>query len=257
MKYDNRELLTQPLVPNFWKVPNDNQQKNNYLGRLGQWYKASEERKVTSTKTEHPNSGQIRVTADMELLGGDADFQIVYDIYDNGNILVETKYQPNPDVKISNLPRFGMTFAVSKQYNHVRWYGRGPHENYWDRKTGAEIAHYEKTVEGMVFPYIRSQDTGNRTDTRWFCVTDDQGKGLRITMVNQPMSFSVWPYTMEDLQQALHEYELPRRDFNTVFVDWKLHGVGGDNSWGARTHPQYQLPSSQAYSLSFVVQPNR
>lgn len=257
LKYDNRELLTQPLVPNFWKVPNDNQQGNNYLGRLGQWYKASEERKVTSTKTEHPNSGQIRVTADMKLLGGDADFQIVYDIYDNGNILVETKYQPNPDVKISNLPRFGMTFAVSKQYNHVRWYGRGPHENYWDRKTGAEIAHYEKTVEGMVFPYIRSQDTGNRTDTRWFCVTDDQGKGLRITMVNQPMSFSVWPYTMEDLQQALHEYELPRRDFNTVFVDWKLHGVGGDNSWGARTHPQYQLPSSQAYSLSFVVQPNR
>ena len=76
-------------------------------------------------------------------------------------------------------------------------------------------------------------------------------------MINKPMSFSVWPYTMEDLQQAQHDYELPRGDFNTVFVDWKLHGVGGDNSWGARTHSQYQLPGDQSYSLSFVIQPLR
>jgi beta-galactosidase len=71
------------------------------------------------------------------------------------------------------------------------------------------------------------------------------------------MSFSVWPYTLADLQQARHDYELPRRDFNTLFVDWKLHGVGGDNSWGARTHPQYTLPGSQPYSFSFVIQPVR
>jgi beta-galactosidase len=257
LQYDMQEVLTQPLVPNFWKVPNDNQQRNNYLGRMGKWRNASDGRKITSTKTEQPNAGQVRVTVDMELLAGDVDYQIVYDIFDNGSVLVATNYQPDPDTRIPSLPRFGMTLAIPKQYNQVRWYGRGPHESYWDRKSGAEIALHEKTVEDMVFPYIRSQDTGNRTDTRWFSVADEQGKGLWITMMDKPMSFSVWPYTMEDLQQAHHDYELPRRDFNTVFVDGKLHGVGGDNSWGARTHSQYQLPGDQPYSLSFMIHPNR
>ncbi len=257
LQYDSGKMLTQPLVPNFWKAPNDNQMRNNYLGRLGMWRHAASERKVTSVRTERPNQGQIRVIADMKLLEGDADYQVVYDICANGSVFVATNYQPAPNTRIPSLPRFGMTFTIPKSYDRVRWYGRGPQETYWDRKTGAEIALYDKTAEDMVFPYVRSQDTGNRTDARWFSVADEQGKGLRITMINKPMSFSVWPYTMQDLQQAHHDYELPRRDFNTVFVDWKLHGVGGDNSWGARTHPQYQLPGDQSYNLKFVIQPNR
>lgn len=109
----------------------------------------------------------------------------------------------------------------------------------------------------MVFPYIRSQDTGNRTDTRWFTITDDQGRGLKIAMLDAPFSFSAWPYTLTDLQHAAHDYELPRRDFNTVFIDSKLHGVGGDNSWGARTHRQYTLLGGQPHTLKFMIYPLR
>jgi beta-galactosidase len=150
-----------------------------------------------------------------------------------------------------------MTFALPQEYAGVRWYGRGPQESYCDRKTGAEIGTYEKTVDEMVFPYIRSQDTGNRTDTRWFQITDSQGRGLRISMLDEPLSFSAWPYTIADLERATHDYELPRREFNTVFIDSKLHGVGGDNSWGARTHPQYTLPGNQPYTLKFTIAPCR
>jgi beta-galactosidase len=153
------------------------------------------------------------------------------------------------------MPRYGITFSVPKRYDRVEWYGRGPHESYQDRKSGAEIAvHFEK-VGGLVFPYVRPQDNGNRADTRSFTITDADGRGLRVSAVGDPVSFSAWPYTLDDLQDASHDYQLPRRDFNTVFVDTKLHGVGGDNSWGARTHPEYVLRGGEIRQLKLVIDP--
>jgi beta-galactosidase len=106
----------------------------------------------------------------------------------------------------------------------------------------------------MVFDYVRPQDTGNRTDTRWFTITNSRARGVKIVGA-KPVSFSVWPYEMSDLEQAAHTYELPRRDTNRVFIDHKLHGVGGDNSWGARTHPEYTLAGENEYSFGFVISP--
>jgi beta-galactosidase len=154
------------------------------------------------------------------------------------------------------LPRFGLQLGMPREYSQVRWYGRGPQETYWDRQTGAEIAIHQSTVDEWVFPYVRPQDTGNRTEVRWLTLTDAQGFGLRIRGV-QPLSASAWPYTIADVEAATHAYELPRREFNTVFLDWRLHGVGGDNSWGARTHPEYTLPGDQPYELRFTLSPQR
>jgi len=125
----------------------------------------------------------------------------------------------------------------------------------WDDEWGqfdVVLLKLEETVDGMIFPYVRPQDNGNRTDTRWFAVTDERGQGLRIAMAEMPLSFSTWPYTLEDLQQADHDYELPRRPFNTIFVDHKLHGVGGDNSWGYHTHEIYKLNHND-YCYSFHI----
>ena len=152
------------------------------------------------------------------------------------------------------MPRFGMQMAVAKEINIVRWYGRGPHETYWDRKTGGAIGIYKSTVDEMVFPYCRPQDTGNRCDVRWLEISNDTGHGLKI-IGDQPLSISAWPFTMADVQRASHPHELPRRDFNTISIDWKLHGVGGDNSWGAKTHAQYTLPSDKPYSYGFTIVP--
>jgi len=255
LRIGNAELLTRPLVPNFWKVPNDNQYRNNYLGQLGPWRNAALQRKLTEIKMQSDEAGHIRITAGFKLPINDADYGITYDIYSPGALLVTAEYRPDPAKNAPLLPRFGLTFALPRQYSNVRWYGRGPHESYCDRKTGAEIGTYEKTVDEMVFPYIRSQDTGNHTDTRWLQIADSQGRGLRISMLDEPLSFSAWPYTIADLERATHDYELPRREFNTVFIDSKLHGVGGDNSWGALTHPQYTLPGNQPYTLKLMIRP--
>ncbi|MHC4800149.1 MAG: beta-galactosidase small subunit, partial [Planctomycetota bacterium] len=238
---------------NFWKSPNDNQYRNNYQGRLGQWRNASAARKLTAIEVETAGDSHICIKANMKLPINDADYQITYDIFGNGKVLITADYRPDSTKKMPHLPRFGMTLALPSLYNNIQWYGRGPHESYIDRKSGAEIAVYEKNVDQMVFPYIRSQDTGNRTDTRWFAITDSKGKGLKFEMFDKPLSFSVWPYTILDVERATHDYELPRRDFNTVFIDAKLHGVGGDNSWGARTHPQYTIPGNQPYTLKFII----
>jgi beta-galactosidase len=257
LRISNAELLTHPLVPNFWKVPNDNQYRNNYLGQLGPWRNAALRRKLTAIETRTIENGHISITAGFKLPINDADYSITYDLYSPGTILVTAEYQPDPAKNTPQLPRFGMTFALPQQYASIRWYGRGPQESYEDRKSGAETAIYEKSVIDMVFPYIRPQDTGNRTDTRWFEITDSQGRGLKISMLDAPFSFSVWPYTLNDLELATHDYELPNRDFNTVFIDSKLHGVGGDNSWGALTHRQYTLPGGQPYTLKFIIYPLR
>ncbi|NQT37134.1 MAG: DUF4981 domain-containing protein, partial [Planctomycetes bacterium] len=257
LKIDGQDLLAEPLVPNFWKAPNDNQHRNNYLSRLGPWRDAAARRKLTSIKTEILGKGHVRLTAEMKLPVGDADYRLVYDIFGNGKVAVTAEYRPQPGAKMPPMPRIGMMLAVPQRYNQVRWYGRGPHSSYSDRKTGAEIALYGHTVDDMVFPYVRAQDNGNRTDTRWFTLTDERGHGLRIAAADEPLSFSTWPYTLEDVRQAGHDYELPRRELNTVFVDHKLHGVGGDNSWGARTHPQYTLPGNRPYTLKFLIEPVR
>ena len=87
-------------------------------------------------------------------------------------------------------------------------------------------------------------------------LTNQDGIGVRITG-SAPLSASAWPFTIADVEAAMHPYELPRRDFNTVFVDFRLHGVGGDNSWGALTHPEYTLPGDKPYRFGFTVEPVR
>jgi beta-galactosidase len=245
------QLLAAPLVPNFWKVPNDNQYRNQYLQRMGAWRDAAKGFKVDSVKVSR-NAGQVEVAVKGSLPATETRYDLSYHVHPDGDVVVIAESQPASDgAKIPQLPRFGMTFAVPGAWDQVQWYGRGPEESYVDRQSGYPLGIYTRTVDQMVFPYVRSQDTGNRTDTRWFSVGDRGGVKLKVSYVCLPLSFSIWPYTLEDLSAAEHDFELPRRDFSTVFVDAAVHGVGGDNSWGARTHAQYTLPGDRRYALRF------
>ncbi len=251
---DGVELLTEPLVPNFWKASNDNQMRNGYANRLGPWRNAAANRKLVRTKAKRID-GAVQVTSEYRLPVADAKYVVMYRISSDGGVGVAATYEPGKG-RVPLLPRFGMKMAVPKEHKQVRWYGRGPQETYWDRKTGGEIAIYESTVDDWVFPYARPQDTGNRTDVRWLTLTNEKGVGLRIEG-NVPLSMSAWPYTTADVESATHPYDLPRRDFNTVFIDLRLHGVGGDNSWGARTHEEYTLPGNKPYQYAFTLTPVR
>ncbi len=253
-KLGDRELLAKPFGPSFFKVPNDNQRARTEIwkGDFGPWNDAARTLTVESVEAEGKSSVLCRIK--LPVGEGGSNYTLRYTIDANGKLTVSANYEPADTGKRYLLPRFGIAGAVDRSLNHVGWYGRGPFESYWDRKTGAEVGYYRKTVDEMVFDYIRPQDNGNRADTRFFTLTDHRGVGIKVTG-DKPLSFSTWPYTINDLMKARHPSDLPRRDYNTVFIDDKLHGVGGDNSWGARTHKQYTLPGDKPYSLSFTVEP--
>ncbi len=249
-----RELLSRPLVPNFAKNPNSNQRASDIWKKdWGPWNTASSQLTTRTTAiTESARGVTVRIELTPPVEG--VDLELEYLISPTGTVDVALRSTSEQQTQGPLLPRFGVTLAVPRALDQVQWYGRGPHETYWDRKTSGEIAVYGATVDKLWHPYLRPQDTGNRSDSRWFTLTDSQGVGLKFSATDVPFNFSILPFTLSQLATATHPYELPRDDDNTVFVDWQLHGVGGDNSWGARTHPAYTLPGNRGYELRFTLQ---
>ncbi len=253
LTFKGTELVSSPLIPNFWRPPIDNDNGNGMPRRQGVWREAGPKRKVTSVTAEQIKPQLVRVTAEATIPAGDnSTYRTTYDVYGTGDVVVEASIRPAGD-NLPELPRFGMQMAIPSRYATMTYLGRGPHENYWDRNTGAAVGLYSGSVEEMIHVYVRPQENGNRTDVRWLTLTDNGGTGLLA--VGMPLlSVSAWPFSMDDLEQAKHINELPRRDFITVNLDYKQMGVGGDDSWGARTHPEYMLPA-KPYTYRFRLKP--
>ncbi len=246
------ELLDQPLEPNFWRAPIDNDRGNRMPERLGIWRNAVKDRKAVDAEVRQPRPQVAEVKiAQILTKAKDSKYTITYTVYGSGEIVVHADFEPGK--RLPNLPRFGMQMAMPKAFNQISWFGRGPQENYWDRKTGAAMGRYEMPVEAFIHPYVRPQENAHRTDVRWAAFTDEAGRGFLAAGMPE-IEFSAWPYTMDDLDQSEHDYQLPRRDFVTVNLDYRQMGVGGDNSWGARTHPEYTLPAAP-YQYSFRLVP--
>jgi beta-galactosidase len=126
----------------------------------------------------------------------------------------------------------------------------------WDRKTGAMIGIYSGKTEVLIHDYVRPQENGNRSDVYWFSITDENKKGIMVSDFSGTLlNFSVWPYSMDDLDNAAHINELPRRDFNTINIDYKQKGAGGDDSWGAPIHKEYRLLGNIEYRYAFKINP--
>jgi beta-galactosidase len=154
------------------------------------------------------------------------------------------------------LPRFGVRLKIPGEFGRVEWYGRGPHENYWDRRTGAAVGIYSAAVEDLFTPYVEPQESGNRADVRWVAFTARDGTGLRATGLPL-LDFSAWRFAPEELERRKHPFEIePARDI-TVNLDLRQMGVGGNDSWGAWPLPQYRLPADKSYQHSFRLEPVR
>ncbi|UCF44429.1 MAG: DUF4981 domain-containing protein, partial [Planctomycetota bacterium] len=252
LKFGDKELVRWALVPNFWRVPIDNDKGNGMPGRLSVWRRAGQGRTVNSVAGEQLGAQVVRITADASLPAGSAAYKAVYTVYGSSDVVVESSIEPSR-VKLPEMPRFGMQMAMPEEFSTMRWYGRGPHETYWDRKTGAAVGEYSGEVEELTHKYVRPQENGNRTDVRWIALTSKEGAGLLA--VGMPLlSVSAWPYPMWELEGARHINEPRKGDMITVNLDYKQMGVGGDNSWGARTHPEYTLAAG-AYSYKFRLRP--
>ncbi|MTI89003.1 MAG: DUF4981 domain-containing protein [Balneolaceae bacterium] len=255
LKNNEQELLHSPLKPNFWRPPNDNDLGNGMPARSGIWKDAWNAARLTFLDYEQVSKQQVIVKSRFVLPQLRAEYRITYQVYGNGDISVKIDFEPG-NTRLPELPRFGMTATIPIQYQQVAWFGRGPHESYADRKISAAVGLYSGNVHDQYHAYVRPQETGNKTDVRWFTLTDEKGKGLKVE-ADTKINASFYPFPMNMLGYTRggpnrHNIDVKPTDIITVHIDKAQMGVGGDDSWGARPHPDYRLPA-KSYSYSFVI----
>ena len=245
---DGEQMLAAPLEPYFWKPVNDNQAAAGFEQRLGAWKEAAAQRMVKSIKTKKTSCGVI-VAAEMSLPIG-ADYTLTYTISGDGKIKVDAYYRPTRDT-VPLIPKFGMRLRLPADMTNISYYGRGPWENYPDRKRSAFIGRYQMPLSDYETEYVKPQDNGNRCDIRWFEISSTTRK-LRVDGC-QPLCIRAWDYGEEDLPASRHPQDLPRGRFVNLNIDLNIHGVGGIDTWGRRTLPQYTIPGNQPHHYSFIL----
>lgn len=247
--FNGHELFNAGPHVNIWRAPTDNDAPK--LAR--QWYEAGYDRlKLSEVNCEltlvEPTAVQIEVTACADSTSGPARFAYYYQyrIYGSGDIVLTTTVQP--DLNLPTLPRIGLQMNLPSEYQVMTWFGRGPQENYWDRKAGYPVGIYQGLVQDQYVPYIHPQENGNKTDIRWVALTNHDQIGLLV--VGQSLvETSAHFHTTDDFEKAKHTYELKPRDYIVFNVDYRQTGLGG-GSCGPMTLPKYQVRPER---VSFTV----
>ena len=248
---EGEELLHAPLEPYFWKPENDNQRAAHFAERLAVWKDAATNRtirSVTMKKDEH----MMHVKVDMSQPVG-ADMTLTYSINNNGQIVVDADYHPTAS-DIPLMPKFGMRMRLPADYMQVSYYGRGPWENYPDRKRSAFIGKYSMPLSAYETEYVHPQDNGNRCDIKWFEITSPS-RNIRITG-EQPLCIRAWDYGEENLHVG-HPGELTRGHFVNLNIDLNIHGVGGADTWGRRTLPPYTIDGAKPHHYCFMLEASK
>lgn len=249
---NGKNLIQKPLEPYFWKPLNDVQQYNGYKERLGIWKDAAALRKVKDYAICESDSS-ASVSFDMDLPSVSANLHLKYVIGPSAAVSVSASYEPYAD-NIPPMPKFGFRCGLPADYDVITWYGRGEWENYPDRKTSAFIGLYSKLLKDFSPDYVMAQDNSNRSDVRWFSITRNNGQGIRFAS-RQPFNFRAWPYNEDDIESVVHRYELPVRDYTTINIDMMIHGVGGNDGWGAHTAKEYTIDACKTYNFNFIITP--
>lgn len=251
------EYLDKPILPNFWRAPNDNDFGNRMDQRQGIWRSAGKNLQLVKLDVQHANASVFRLFAEYYLPDVRSQLEIEYDVVSNGEVLITMQLFPGIE-GLPDLPRFGMQVVLKEPFNRLEYYGRGPHENYIDRNTSAFVGHYKSAVSNQYFPYIRPQENGYKTGTRWLILGDRNNNRLMFKN-GKNFSFSALHFTTEDLDQLTKEnyrytIDLTPRKETILNIDFRQMGVGGEDSWGAQPYPQYRLPVTN-YRFRFSFRP--
>ena len=224
---DGKEMLQAPLEPYFWKPENDNQNAAGFARRVATWKEIK-------------------------------DVKVTYTVINDRSIRVDMDYQPTATDR-PVMPKFGMRMRLPKEFTQIKYYGRGPWENYPDRKRSAFLGIYEMPLSEYETEYIHPQDNGNRCDIRWFEISSEKSENseysdyvLRIEGCD-PLCIRAWDYGEEDLEGVRHPNDINRGRFVNLNIDLNIHGVGGADTWGKRTLPQYTIDGNQPHHYSFIM----
>ena len=252
--YGGVEMIKAIPKPNFWRAPTDNDCGNLMQMRYGQW-------KLASMYASHKNPDGCVYAPELEVQEDCAivtftyclptipasKCRLSYKVF--GDATVETTLSYDPVKELSDMPEFGVIFKLDADYNKVTWYGMGPEETYTDRRKGAKLGLYENQVADNVARYMVPQECGNKTGVRWAKVTDRKGRGMLFA--GDQMEFSALPWTPHEMENAAHPFELPEVHYTVVRVAAQQMGVGGDDSWGAKTHEEYLLDTKNKMKFTF------
>jgi beta-galactosidase len=268
--YKGKSIIKKSPLPDFWRPPTDNDYGWDMDQLLGVWKKAGERTVVTKANISQPELGKVVITFNYDIpdesgkkIGG---YATTFTIYGSADVIIKNQFSKLSD-KIPEIPRMGMQMQLPEEFTNLKWLGRGPHENYADRKTSADVGLYESTVADQYTPYIRPQENGYKTDTRWLTLTDDNGNGILVS--GTPLiCFAALNNIHDDFESPgklsqyrkdaktanTHTIDIKPRDLVNLNIDMGQMGVGGDDSWGARIHPQYRLMEKK-YEYSFRIRP--
>ena len=250
------------LRPNFWRAVTDNDMGAELHKSMSAW--RNPEMKLTSLTTEHDKKqNMVTVTATYDMPAVKAQLMMAYVIKEGGAIHVFEKMTTTPDAKVSDMFRYGVVVDMPYDYDQSKYYGRGPIENYADRKECMFISKYGQSADEQFFPYIRPQETGTKTDIRWWCQTNQAGFGLRIQAC-EPFTASALHYNIMDLDEGMekaqrHSPQVPKSKYTELSLDMLQTGVGGINSWNkdAQALPQYRVKyEDRVFKFWLIPVPN-
>jgi beta-galactosidase len=258
-RYGGVEMMEMIPKPNFWRAPTDNDNGSLMPMRYAQWKTAS-----MYVNAKYPTGGpypgnrfpQIEIEEDCAKVTfvytmpttPVSECTLIYRVFGDGSI--ETTLSYDPVKELGDMPEFGVMFKFNADYDNVTWYGMGPEETYVDRMHGAKLGVYKNKVADNMAKYLVPQECGNKVGVRWATVTDKKGRGMRFC--GDKMEFSALPYTPHELENAMHPYELPQVHYTVVRVSAQQMGIGGDDSWGSKTHPEYLLNTDEPMKFTFT-----
>jgi beta-galactosidase len=251
LNYAGKETTPLPPAPLFWRATTDNDRGYSQGFHSGLWFAASLTRKCVAIDLEK-DKGQVTVAFTYKIsISEEVVVKISYTVFADGSVRVKSVYQGANH--LPQLPIFAVSFKVPADYDQLEWYAMGPEENYSDRAQGAKLGIFSNKVSENLSGYVMPQESGNRTGVRRVSVTNQDGQGLRISAVNEPLECNFSPYTAFELENANHHFELPNVHYTVVTVAGKQMGVGGDDSWGAPVHDEHLIHANQDMEFEFII----
>ena len=253
---DGKPMLCdhQSIVPEFWRAPTDNDYGAGLQHRLGVW-------KNPQMKLKECKVDGNTVTSTFDMPSVKATLVMTYTLTAEGEVIVRQQLKADKDAKVAPMFRYGMQLQMPKEFDAIKYYGRGPVENYIDRNSSEFIGFYENKVADEYYSYVRPQESGNHTDIRWFRVVNAEGNGLEFYS-NAPMEASALNFLTEDLDDGVtkdkvigrHSGDLIERPLTQVHIQQRQMGLGCVNSWGAWPRAEYQIPYKD-YDFTFAIRP--
>lgn len=251
-------LLESGPQPAFYRAPTDNDIGAGLNKSLRMWRNVYDETDVSDAKTERVNDNEYKITFTKNILNGQAQTTQNFTIFGDATIKVHNHFNVQK-AEAKSLMRIGNNLQVSKQFSNVQWYGRGPWENYWDRKYASQVGLYQQKLKDQYFAYARPQECGNKTDVRWMALTNNKGRGIKIEFADSLLSASALPYSLNDLdpeseKKQYHSGELQERDRIYMHIDLLQLGLQGIDSWGSMPLKKYWITPGQ-YQYSYWIKP--